>query len=180
LLDEKHQLMASTIAGFLTQTRALRGSDFWNNHWTTLTTKIDDPYVRAILMKIGGDNIESVLDEEAIPLLDRVAIAMFHLHDKPVSSGTSPSLIRVALADGLVDYIPPRPLPPLSSSCLAPWSTSHGTHVPRHPTAPSFSRSYLGHSDCLALVMLHTPITAQSEGQERGGTLGRGVSRYAR
>lgn len=78
--------MASTIAGFLTQSRALRGSEFWNSHWPSLINKVDDPYIRAILLKIGGDNWESVLEEEAIPLLDRVAIAMFHLSDKAVSS----------------------------------------------------------------------------------------------
>lgn len=83
--DEKHRLMASTIAGFLTQTRALRGSEFWHSHWTSLTTKVDDPYIRVILMRIGGDNWEGILDEEAIPLLDRVAISMFHLDDKAVS-----------------------------------------------------------------------------------------------
>lgn len=76
--------MASTIAGFLTQSRALRGSEFWNSHWPSLINKVDDPYIRAILLKIGGDNWESVLEEEAIPLLDRVAIAMFHLSDKDV------------------------------------------------------------------------------------------------
>lgn len=84
LEDEKHRLMASTIAGFLTQSRALRGSEFWNSHWPSLINKVDDPYIRAILLKIGGDNWESVLEEEAIPLLDRVAIAMFHLSDKAV------------------------------------------------------------------------------------------------
>lgn len=83
--------MASTIAGFLTQSRALRGSEFWNSHWPSLINKVDDPYIRAILLKIGGDNWESVLEEEAIPLLDRVAIAMFHLSDKDVSYGDSVS-----------------------------------------------------------------------------------------
>jgi hypothetical protein len=46
---------------------------------------VDDPYIRVILMRIGGDNWEGILDEEAIPLLDRVAISMFHLDDKAVS-----------------------------------------------------------------------------------------------
>jgi hypothetical protein len=43
-------------------------------------------------MRIGGDNWEGILDEEAIPLLDRVAISMFHLDDKAVSLV---SLVRV-------------------------------------------------------------------------------------
>ena len=87
VVDEKHRLMAATIAGFISQSQATRGSDYWNSHWSSLTTKVDDPYIRAILIKIGGDNWESVLEEQAIPLLDRVAIAMFHLNDKDASSG---------------------------------------------------------------------------------------------
>lgn len=52
-----------------------------------LTCKVDDPYIRAVLVRIGGDDWEGILAEEAIPLLDRVVIAVCNLSDKEVSRG---------------------------------------------------------------------------------------------
>ncbi|RXK40773.1 hypothetical protein M231_02025 [Tremella mesenterica] len=84
--NEKHRLMGSTMAGFISQSRAERGSEFWQEHWQTMVTKTDDPYVRVILSRIGGDGWDSVLKEEAIPLLDRVSIAINNLSDRELSA----------------------------------------------------------------------------------------------
>ena len=45
---------------------------------------VEDPYVRIILSRIGGDGWETVLREEAVPILDRVAIAVCNLDDAEV------------------------------------------------------------------------------------------------
>ena len=50
-----------------------------------MVNRIDDPYARIMLSRIGGDGWESVLREEAVPLLDRVAIAACNLDDGEVS-----------------------------------------------------------------------------------------------
>ena len=84
--DERHRLMAATIAGFMTQAKAERGSLFWQEHWRSLVDKVDDPYVRAVLSKIAGENWDNILYDESLPLLDRVAIAVCNLSDKEVST----------------------------------------------------------------------------------------------
>ncbi|WVF65929.1 hypothetical protein IAT40_000667 [Kwoniella sp. CBS 6097] len=84
--DQNHRLLGSTIAGFMSQSASARGSDFFNSHWHGLVNRVDDPFVRAILSRIGGDDWESVLEEEGIPLLDRVAVGVQHLDDKEFTS----------------------------------------------------------------------------------------------
>lgn len=84
--DEKHRLMGATIAGFMTQSRAERGSLFWQEHWRSMVDKVDDPYVRAVLARIAGENWDGILYDEGLPLLDRVAVAVCNLGDKDVSN----------------------------------------------------------------------------------------------
>lgn len=84
--DEKHRLMGATIAGFMTQSRAERGSLFWQEHWRGMVDKVDDPYVRAVLARIAGENWDGILYDESLPLLDRVAVAVCNLGDKELTS----------------------------------------------------------------------------------------------
>ncbi|WVR03585.1 hypothetical protein IAU60_000577 [Kwoniella sp. DSM 27419] len=84
--DQHHRLLGSTIAGFMTQSASARGSEFFNSHWQGLVNRVDDPFVRAILSRIGGEDWESVLEEEGIPLLDRIAVGVQHLDDKDFTS----------------------------------------------------------------------------------------------
>ena len=50
-----------------------------------MVNRIDDPYMRIVLSRIGGDGWETVLKEEAVPILDRIAIAVCNLDDAEVS-----------------------------------------------------------------------------------------------
>ena len=84
--DSKHRLLGTTLAGFLSQVRSTRASDFFDEHWRSLINRVDDPYIRAVLSRVGGDGWESVLEEEAIPLLDRTAIAVCNLNDDELTS----------------------------------------------------------------------------------------------
>ncbi|TXT16066.1 hypothetical protein VHUM_00569 [Vanrija humicola] len=83
--DERHRLMGATIAGFMTQSRAERGSLFWQEHWRGMVDKVDDPYVRAVLTRIAGDEWDGILYDESLPLLDRIAIAVCNLNDKDLT-----------------------------------------------------------------------------------------------
>lgn len=76
--------MGATIAGFMTQSRAERGSLFWQEHWRGMVDKVDDPYIRAVLARIAGENWDGILYDESLPLLDRVAVAVCNLSDKDV------------------------------------------------------------------------------------------------
>ncbi|KAK4686827.1 SEA/GATOR complex protein SEA4/MIOS, partial [Tremellales sp. Uapishka_1] len=84
--DERHRLMGSTIAGFITQSKAARGSVFYQEHWRTLINRVDDPYIRAVLTRVAGEDWDEVLFEEALPLLDRIAIAVCNLDDKELTN----------------------------------------------------------------------------------------------
>ncbi len=81
----RDRLLAATIAGFLSQSRSTRASELFDNHWRGMVNRIDDPYARVMLSRIGGDGWESILREEAVPILDRVAIAVCNLDDTEVS-----------------------------------------------------------------------------------------------
>lgn len=50
---------------------------------------MDDPYVRCILRRVGGDSWETVLREsgkEGLDMLDRIVIAVNNLSDREVST----------------------------------------------------------------------------------------------
>ena len=56
-------------------------------HVQRLTIRLTDPYLRALLMHLTVDNdFAEVLQEDALPLLERLAIALQFLSDKELSS----------------------------------------------------------------------------------------------
>lgn len=79
--DPNDTLLGSTIAGFMSQSASARGSEYFNTHWPNLIRRVDDPYVRAILSRIAGEDWESVLEEEYIPLLERMVVGVQYLDD---------------------------------------------------------------------------------------------------
>ncbi|WWD08951.1 hypothetical protein V865_007066 [Kwoniella europaea PYCC6329] len=99
--DQHHRLLGSTIAGFMTQSASARGSEFFNSHWQGLVNRVDDPFVRTILSRIGGDDWESVLEEEGIPLLDRIGVGVQHLDDREFSIFLRGRLSRLTRSNSL-------------------------------------------------------------------------------
>lgn len=65
----------------MSQSASARGSEYFNTHWPNLIRRVDDPYVRAILSRIAGEDWESVLEEEYIPLLERMVVGVQYLDD---------------------------------------------------------------------------------------------------
>lgn len=65
----------------MSQSASTRGSEYFNAHWPNLIRRVDDPYVRAILSRIAGEDWESVLEEEYIPLLERMVVGVQYLDD---------------------------------------------------------------------------------------------------
>lgn len=115
-IDSKHRLCGTTLAGFLSQTRSTRASDsaFFDEHWRSLINRVDDPYIRAVLARVGGDGWESVLEEEAIPIIDRIAIAVCNLSDDEFTSFLKNRLSRFKR----------NPSPSLASLAITGFSTS--------------------------------------------------------
>nr|XP_018266712.1 uncharacterized protein I303_00687 [Kwoniella dejecticola CBS 10117]OBR88870.1 hypothetical protein I303_00687 [Kwoniella dejecticola CBS 10117] len=99
--DQHHRLLGSTIAGFMTQSASARGSEFFNSHWQGLVNRVDDPFVRSILSRIGGDDWESVLEEEGIPLLDRIGVGIQYLDDREFSAFLKGRLGRLTRSNSL-------------------------------------------------------------------------------
>lgn len=54
IADERHRLMAATIAGFHAQSQSDNVSSFWHDHWQKLVMNLDDSYLRAMLTKIAS------------------------------------------------------------------------------------------------------------------------------
>ena len=104
--------------------------------------RVDDPYMRAVLSRVGGDDWDSVLQEEAIPLLDRVAIAVSNLKDDEVSNN---GLCRQSVDLGFIAWSFFEEssysfyTQPISISFL-PWS--YGFHFTCNPVIPKMARTY--------------------------------------
>ncbi len=47
--------------------------------------QMDDRYIRAILIRVAGEEWEEILDDAVLPLLDRIALAVWNLDDRDVS-----------------------------------------------------------------------------------------------
>jgi hypothetical protein len=86
--------MGATIAGFMSQSRAERGSVFFHEHWQSMVDKVDDPYIRAVLMRIADNQWEGILYDESLPLLDRVAVAVCNQSDRELTKFLSNRLKR--------------------------------------------------------------------------------------
>jgi hypothetical protein len=83
MTDPKHRLTGATLAASLSRQQRKVTKDEWHD----VVDGVDDPYIRAILRKIGGDSWEAVLSED-MALLDKITIAVCNLNDKEVSGST--------------------------------------------------------------------------------------------
>ncbi|KAI0699871.1 hypothetical protein C8T65DRAFT_742322 [Cerioporus squamosus] len=81
--DESHHMMSGMVA-------ALTSSSTRNpellQHCERLTVRLQDPYLRALLTHLTVRDWTEVLQEESLPLRERLAIAFQFLDDKDVSS----------------------------------------------------------------------------------------------
>ena len=83
IVGSQDQLLSATIAGFISHSQSSRATNLLDS-WRVMINHINDPYARIILSKIGGEEWDSVLKEEAVPILDRIGIAVCNLSDDEV------------------------------------------------------------------------------------------------
>lgn len=83
IIDESHCMLSGTIAALVPhgpKTTELR------EHCERLIVRVQDPYFRAILTHLALNDWSEVLEEEALPFRERLAVAFQFLDDKAVTS----------------------------------------------------------------------------------------------
>lgn len=86
MIDPRHRLTGATLATSLIRSGSNRKPV--REEWNSVITGVDDPYIRAVLRRVGGDSWEDVLKEgskEGLGLIDRVILAVNNLSDKEVN-----------------------------------------------------------------------------------------------
>ncbi|KDQ21229.1 hypothetical protein BOTBODRAFT_168544 [Botryobasidium botryosum FD-172 SS1] len=85
--NERHQALSGTIAVFLTQASAKQDSvNVWHEHCKRMALRIDDPYLRVMLSHLANETWSDILEDESLPLLDRLSIALRFLNDSQLTS----------------------------------------------------------------------------------------------
>ncbi|EJD02917.1 WD40 repeat-like protein [Fomitiporia mediterranea MF3/22] len=83
--NESHQMLSGTIATLLQSGTTSRNHDL-RGHCERLIVKLQDPHQRIMLSYIVFNDWNDVLEEEALPLRERLAIALRFLDDKQLTS----------------------------------------------------------------------------------------------
>ncbi|KAG7664459.1 uncharacterized protein J8A68_002015 [[Candida] subhashii] len=78
---ERLRLMATAVAGYLAYKNSNSNSP-WKDQCRKMASELDDPYLRAIFAFIADDDWWDVLDEHALPLRERLGVALRFLSDK--------------------------------------------------------------------------------------------------
>ncbi|KAI0041298.1 hypothetical protein FA95DRAFT_1526764 [Auriscalpium vulgare] len=82
--DESHNMMSGTLAA-LAPSNTARAPEL-RQHYERLITRLDDPYFRAMLTYLALGDWADVLEEEALPLRERLAIALQFLEDDALTA----------------------------------------------------------------------------------------------
>ncbi|KAH0828074.1 hypothetical protein J3R83DRAFT_3729 [Lanmaoa asiatica] len=80
--DEMHHLMTGTLAALIPGSTT---SSELRDHSERLIVRLQDPYFRAMLTQLTSKDWSEVLEEEALPLWERLAIALQFLEDRALS-----------------------------------------------------------------------------------------------
>lgn len=85
LLDPHKRLMGATLATSLLRSGSNRKPK--REEWDAVIQGMEDPHIRAVLRRLGGDTWEIVLngaEQDGLRVLDRVIIAVTNLEDEKV------------------------------------------------------------------------------------------------
>ncbi|KIK80016.1 hypothetical protein PAXRUDRAFT_833780 [Paxillus rubicundulus Ve08.2h10] len=80
--DEMHHLVTGTLAALIPGSST---SNELRDHSERLIVRLQDPYFRAMLTQLASKDWSEVLEEEALPLRERLAIAFQFLEDRALS-----------------------------------------------------------------------------------------------
>lgn len=87
LLDESHFLISGTLAALAANgANASSRSTELHEHCERLIVRLQDPHLRAMLTQLTSGDWTEVLDEEMLPLRERLAIALQFLDDRALTA----------------------------------------------------------------------------------------------
>ncbi|KAI0066182.1 WD40 repeat-like protein [Artomyces pyxidatus] len=81
--DESHKMMSGTLVS-LTPSSVAKSPEL-KRQYEKLIMRLEDPYLRAMLTYLALDEWADVLDEDSLPLRERLAIALQFLDDEALS-----------------------------------------------------------------------------------------------
>ena len=87
---QSHKMLSMAIAGatkrgLLSSAEDTESEDDWSESINTLVDELTDPYARAILAFVKTGNYEAVVEEESLPLKDRVGVALRWMSDRALT-----------------------------------------------------------------------------------------------
>ncbi|KAG1739334.1 hypothetical protein EDB19DRAFT_1828902 [Suillus lakei] len=83
--DEMHNLVSGTLAALIPSAGSTPSNEL-RAHAERLIVRLEDPYVRVMLTQLTSKDWSKVLEEESLPLRERLAIAFQFLEDEALSS----------------------------------------------------------------------------------------------
>lgn len=103
-LDEMHRIISGiVVAAEAEPDKRLRGA--WREHCQKLGGRLEDPYLRIMLAHLAFDDWIAVVEEAAIPLRDRLNIALRFLDDGQVSLDfSSPGQVSYMLSSSSANF----------------------------------------------------------------------------
>jgi hypothetical protein len=89
LIDDSHRILSGTVAALIPRNPDPASSN-WPNAWKEqclrLITRLEDPYLRILLAHLIDEPWTEILQDESIPLHDRLGIILRFLDDDKVST----------------------------------------------------------------------------------------------
>ena len=103
---ERMKLMSTAVAGYAANQKLQNNvvSNQWRKLCNDLSVELDQPYLRAIFGYVGSGDWQDVLDEQALPLEERLGIALRFLSENDLTSYLN-SLKTSAIASGDIEGI---------------------------------------------------------------------------
>ncbi|KAG2039713.1 hypothetical protein BDR03DRAFT_1036078 [Suillus americanus] len=83
--DEMHNLVSGTLAALIPSAGSTLSNEL-RTHAERLIVRLEDPYFRVMLTQLTSKDWSKVLEEELLPLRERLAIAFQFLEDEALSS----------------------------------------------------------------------------------------------
>lgn len=104
------KLVSTAVAGYLASrsmggSLAGTGNNMWKDLCQTMSTEMDDPYLRAIFAYVSNGDWKDVLDDAGLPIKEKLGIALRFLRDEECGNYISELTERV-IADGELTGLP--------------------------------------------------------------------------
>lgn len=116
--NERLKLMSTALAGFVSATHEQRTENsLWKKLCRDLSIELDEPYLRAIFAYAANSDWKDILDEQSLPLKERLGLALRFLSDEDMTNYLT-DLCKIVVATGDLEGIMLTGLTPLAFQLL--------------------------------------------------------------